>query len=230
MILIKFFLGIFFLIIIVGVLGLGYLGLIPGLSGLFGSDKPRNLGVHFSAKDFNSAQTKLNQKFVQATSNPGAQFKSSLGNKVDTVLSQEEYTAHVEKIHPVSDMQVKFDGSTFEMSGRIDKSRIPQFARTWGITNASDAEILNVVNKYYPGDPIFYLKGTGGAKNNDLQINVTKAELGRLPVPQDQAAKAVELYTETLFNSVPGFYVEESSIDNGKLHFKGSTVNEVPMY
>lgn len=216
--------------IIVVVLVLGYLGFVPGVSALFGSNKPRNLGVKYTAKDLETAQTKLGQKVVEPQGNPYEHFKNAPGHEVDTTLTQEEYSAHIEQIHPVSDFQIKLDGESFEMSGRIDKSRIPAFVRTWGITEASDGEILDAINKFYPGDPVFYLAGTGGAKKDDLQVNITKAELGRLPIPADQAREVVEAYTELLFNQVPGFSVEESTVENGKLHFKGSAVTELPKY
>ncbi|OGK24766.1 hypothetical protein A3A46_03675 [Candidatus Roizmanbacteria bacterium RIFCSPLOWO2_01_FULL_37_13] len=222
---------IFFLILILfSVLVLGYLGFVPGVSALFGSNKPRDLGVRFTPEDLNKAQSKLGQAVVEPKSNPNQQFNSAQGNPVDATLTQEEYSAHVQQIHPVSDLQIKLSGSSFEISGRIDKSRIPQFVRTWGIANASDTEILNVVNKYLPVDPIFYISGTGGASNNKLTVDLTKAELGRMPVPTDQAEQILKLYTETLFNAVSGFSVEDSNIQGGQLRFKGSAVKELPKY
>ncbi|MBI4226449.1 hypothetical protein HY612_05045 [Candidatus Roizmanbacteria bacterium] len=225
------FVGVVFLIfIILVVLILGYLGLVPGVSAIIGSNKPRDLGVRHSQADLNKAQSKLGQVIVETKGDPNKQFRSAQGNPVDIMLTQEEYSAHAQQIHPVSDLQIKLQGSSFEISGRIDKSRIPQFVRTWGITNASDTEILNVVNKYLPVSPTFYIAGTGGAKNNDLNINLSKAELGRLPVPVEKAKEVIELYTETLFKAVPGFSVEDSSIQNGQLLFKGSAVKELPKY
>ncbi len=218
------------LLILITVLALGYLGFIPGLSSLLGSDRPRDLGVHHTEKDLQSAQVKLKQTFTDPTGDPFQQYKSAPGHKVDTTLTQEEYAAHIERIHPVSDVQVKLSGNSFEISGRVDKARIPQFVRTWGLTGTSDKEVLDTINKYYPGDPIFYIAGTGGAKNNTLDMNLTKAELGRLPVSTDQAKEALKIYTETLFKQVPGFSVEDSTIENGQLKFKGSAVSAVPKY
>ena len=40
----KFVVGLIVVIIVV-VLGLGYLGFVPGVSKILGSDKPRNLGI-----------------------------------------------------------------------------------------------------------------------------------------------------------------------------------------
>lgn len=230
----KFFLkiiGIFFLILILLiVLLLGYLGFIPGLSAVMGSNRPRDLGVRYTSADLASAQAKLGQRIVAPEADPFKQYSSMPGNPVNTTLTQEEYSAHVERIHPVKDIQIKLDGERFQMSGRVDKARIPQFVRTWGLTDASDKQILDAINEYLPSNPIFYIAGTGGAQNNQLNINLTKAEFGRLPIPTDQAQQLVEAYTETLFKQVPGFSVTDSSIENGRLVFTGSAVKEIPQY
>lgn len=218
------------ILVVVGVLALGYVGLMPGVSAIFGANQPRDLGVEPTAADLVSAQEKLGQVITDPQVDPAAQLKTATGNPVDTILTQEEYTAHAEQIHPVSDLQIKLEGSSFEISGRLDKARIPQFARTWGLTDASDREILDVVDKYAPVDPIFYIAGTGGAENNQLEIDLTRAELGRLSVSTEQAREALESYTEALFQQVPGFSVDNSYIENGQLIFQGTVVEEVPRY
>ena len=56
---------IILLIIVVGaVLLLGYLGFIPGLSTIFGSDKPRDLGVKYTYADYVSAAQKNKVKIA----------------------------------------------------------------------------------------------------------------------------------------------------------------------
>jgi hypothetical protein len=103
-------------LIVVGLLVLGYFGFVPGLSGLMGSDKPRDLGVTYTAADLTSAQLKLGQELVEPQADPFVQFKRASGHAVETTLTQEEYSAHVAKIHPVSDVQIKLDGNNFEIS------------------------------------------------------------------------------------------------------------------
>ena len=41
------------------VLVLGYLGFMPGVSALFGSSTPKDLGVTYTAQDFASAHAKM---------------------------------------------------------------------------------------------------------------------------------------------------------------------------
>lgn len=227
--LLKLF-GLFFIVfLLLGFFILGYTGLIPGLSKFFGSDQPRNLGIKYTPQDLDSAQNKLKQTVTEAASST-ENFNTLTGIPVETVLTSEEYSAHVELLHPLSAVQIKLSGSNFEMSGRIDKARIPQYVRTWGLTNASDTEILNIADKYLPGNPVFYLSGSGSVKNDDMTINLTKAELGRLPVPTDQAEKVIELISETLFQQLAGFSAESTTIENGQLHFKGTSLPRVPKY
>ena len=228
--LIKIIFLLIFVLLLLLVLGLGYMGVIPGLSSLLGSDKPRNLGIKYSKLDLDNAQHKLKQATVQVSSDSSEDFNLPNGVPVETTLTSEEYSAHVEILHPLSDVQIKFEGSNFEASGRIDKKRIPQYVRTWGLTNASDAEIINVVDKYLPGNPVFYLAGTGSVTNDDMTVNFTKAELGRIPVPTDQAGQVFELISETLFQQIKAFTAENVTIENGQLHFKGVSLEKIPVY
>ena len=45
-------------LVIVVVLVLGYLGFVPGVSNIFGSNKPRDLGVTYTAADYASAHAR----------------------------------------------------------------------------------------------------------------------------------------------------------------------------
>lgn len=58
----KFVGFLILILIIVVILLLGYLGFVPGVSAIFGSNKPRDLGITHTQADLDSAQTKLGQK------------------------------------------------------------------------------------------------------------------------------------------------------------------------
>lgn len=229
--LLKIILILILLVIVVVVLVIGYLGFVPGLSTVMGTDKPRNLGVTYTAADLASAQGKLEQKIIEPQDDPYVQMKAAQRKPVKTSLSNAEYSAHIEAVHPVKDFQIKMDGSNFEMSGKFDKVRIPQFLKTWGLTqDASEAEILDIVNQYLPGDPVFYVKGSGGTADDKTEITLTKAELGRLPVSAQMAEQFLEAYTDILIERAPAFSVKSAKIENGQLQFDGTTTSEIPKY
>jgi len=58
----KLLLKIILVIVAIVVLVGGYLGFIPGVSGLFGSDQPRDLGAAYTEADLASGQAKLKQQ------------------------------------------------------------------------------------------------------------------------------------------------------------------------
>lgn len=220
------------LVIIILVVGLvGYAGFVPGVSDIIGTNKPRDLKIEITEADGDSAQAKLGQSFADPSDDPHQQLVDAGGTPVNTRLTQEEFSAHIEKLHPVSDVQIKFDGDTFEISGRIDKDRIPAFARTIGVDDGkSNQEILNIVEQYIPVSPVFYAKGTGVLENNVADVSFEKAELGRVPVPSNEASSALEEYISVVLNYVPGFSADYIAVEDGELIFQGSAARVVPRY
>lgn len=65
----KVFLIIIAVIILAIVLFLGYSGFIPGVSALFGSNKPRDLGVNYTETDRASAREKSQIEYVSLPAN-----------------------------------------------------------------------------------------------------------------------------------------------------------------
>lgn len=229
---IKIFFGLILLLIAGVVFIAGYLGFVPGLSNLMGTNKPRDLGVSYSSADLVKAQEKLQQKIIEISGSSTIDLtRAENKTPVTTILTNEEYNAHIEAIHPVKDFQIKMSGDTFELSGKIDKARMPQFLRAWGLTSdVSEGEIIQAINQYLPGEPVFYLSGSGSTTNDDAKISISKAELGRLPIPNETAAQVLEAYTELLIAQAPAFSVKSATIENGELRFDGTTTPEIPKY
>ena len=220
---------IIFALIVTGLLA--YLGFIPVLSGFLGTDQPRDLGVVHTQQDVVTATQKLGQEFVSTPeSSLATTLKTAQGNPVNTALTQQEVSAHITKLHPVSNVQIKFEGSNFEMSGKIDKQRIPNFVRALGITGVSDAEILSIVDEYIPVNPVFYIAGTGNVSNGQVAVDLSKAELGRLPIPSGQAGMLLQEYVELVDQQVPGFSPTNVTLSNGMLNYTGLATQQVPVY
>ena len=217
-------------LIILVVLAAGYAGFVPGLSNVFGTNQPRDLETEVTEDHITSAQQKLNQSIVDPGDDPHQQLINAGGVPVNTTLTQEEFAAHLTQLHPVSDVQVKIDGDTFEISGRIDRDRIPAFARTLGVDDGkSTSEILDIVDTYLPVSPVFYAKGTGSIEDNVPGVSFERTELGRVPVPNGQAADALEQYLDLVLGNSP-FSADYIAIEDGELVFKGSASRLVPRY
>ena len=65
----RFVVGLIVVIIVV-VLGLGYLGFVPGVSKILGSDKPRNLGITYTDADLKSITSKNHVQRIVLESAP----------------------------------------------------------------------------------------------------------------------------------------------------------------
>ena len=54
----KFLLFLLLIIILIPVFALGFMGFVPGLSAILGTDKPRDLGIKYSQEDLKSIRSK----------------------------------------------------------------------------------------------------------------------------------------------------------------------------
>ena len=228
----KLLLKIILVIAVIVVLVGGYLGFIPGVSGLFGSDQPRDLGATYTEADLASGQAKLNQQLVDLNGRAAREvLTAALPVASDARLTGKEFAAHLEAVHPISNVQLIFNSdNTFEASGRIDKERISAYAQLLGLTGDTEAQVMDAVNKYLPGSPVFYIKGTGKIINNEPTLSWTQAEVGRLPVPTDRAAEALVAYAKLAEERVPGLKIDNFSIQDGQLVFKGTLPREFPKW
>ena len=98
----KSFFIVFIIATLAGVLFLGYIGMIPGLASILGSDKPRDLGIQYTQADLDSAQSKLKQTTIEIGTASLENFNTSDSVSVETTINSKEYSAHVELLHPVS--------------------------------------------------------------------------------------------------------------------------------
>ena len=85
------------------------------------------------------------------------------------------------KYFPYKNVQLKFnaDGSG-EISGTLIKNRIPLYAATFDAPKVA----VDLVMKFLPENPVFYLKGQASLKDNRVALfQPQRLEIGRLPVP-----------------------------------------------
>lgn len=177
-----------------------YFGLIP-------LGKPRDLGVRYTEKDYNSGIAKLGMdRFETGYGQPveGTEMRYSGSKAIDVELTQEEVSALLSLRHspryPVSDLQVLLkDGNGAEASG-----------------------IVTYAGVKYP----VYVNATAqltGPKSVSAQassIDVSGVQLPAKYWPQAQSA-AVGLINERLAR-MDGLNIESASVEAGKLHIKGT--------
>jgi len=226
------------------VLYLGYLGFIPGLSSLFGSDKPRDLGVTWTAQDYATAHaaTKVEVKTTEITATesaaqtPGETLKLSGSHPAQVTMSSSELTSVINtnsgnwKYFPVSNVQVKIntDGSA-QMSGLLNLDRFAGYAAATGV---SYSDVKVVMDKFglLPQAVPFYISATPSVTNNIASMNIGKAELGRASVPQNlisENAGAINGFFTQQLNAFPGFSAKSANFNGGKLNFDGTLTDVI---
>ncbi len=175
-------------VLIVLVLGLlAYLGYVPGLSSVFGADKPRDLGIKYTQADFDSAFAK--SQVVYEALPAGTPDELSLQRRgsrpVNISFTAAEATSLMNdrpfKYWPYKQVQLKFnaDGSA-EISGVLVKERVSGYCAAIGIPKA----VAEAVVKFLPNNPVFYVKGKGELVDNMVTGFEPQAlEVGRMPLP-----------------------------------------------
>jgi len=209
----------------------GYLGFMPGVSSLFGSDKPKDLGVTYTAEDYDSYVAKAKVKFEDLASGlpPRESLKFSGQQDTNASFLDKEVTAMVGsdkwKYYPVSNTQIKIssDGMV-EVSGTLRLDRLPNYALAEGIIS-SDYEAAMDYLKYIKTNPAFYVKGTGYVTDNKVSLNLSQASIGRLNLPQSELIKqraSIERFVEGRIKFVPNFNIKSLTFQDGKMNFDGS--------
>jgi len=217
----KIFFLTFLLLIISPILVLGYFGFIPGLSDIFGSNKPRDLKVRYTTADFKEARGKTKIEYGElAKSTPVTEsiiregtrdIKMELTSSQASSLMNDRPWAY----WPYKNVQVKFnaDGSA-EVSGTIIKNKLPGYASSIGIPG----EAVAFAMKFLPVDPVFYLKMRASLKDNKVDIfDPQKFEIGRIPLPVSAFLSFTKpLVREVYAIDIGGMTGELSKLDNKK--------------
>lgn len=185
--LLKLFFGFIILVIILIVGVLGYLGFVPGLSSLFGSDKPRNLGIIYTEADRASGRGKSQIEYGELPSDtaPEVSLVRTGSRAVKTEFTSQEITALMNnrpwKYWPYSNVQVKFNGDgSAEISGIFLKDKLEGYGAYIG----APKEAIAFAAKYLPANPVFYVKMKAALADNKVSVfEPTAFELGRMPMP-----------------------------------------------
>ncbi|BAQ34881.1 hypothetical protein ABFB50_00295 [Dehalococcoides sp. THU3] len=216
------------LILAAAVLIMGYLGIMPGVSSLMGSDKPRDLGVTATSQDYQTMVSKSGVTIGTLPSDtpPADSIIFSGSRIVNTSYTAEELTAFVNQTNyrytPVKNFQVRINNDgTVECSGIFDIKVIQDFITAMD-GNAEVSEYWNKYSRYFISNPAFYVKCTPSMTNNHLSLQLEKFELGRFSIPQaalDELSSKLITLTDGLISHIPGLSVNSITMVNGKAVF-----------
>lgn len=126
--------------ILIILLVLGYFGFVPIVSDILGTNKPKNLGVTFTEKDFESARMKTGVKYEVLTGDlkPEESLKYSGKRSVKMELTSSELTALTYerkwRYYPLKKWTVKInEDGTVETSGQILTNKLMDCLGAFGI-------------------------------------------------------------------------------------------------
>ncbi len=230
-------------IVVLVILVAGYFGFVPGLSNLFGSNKPANLGTAYTSADYKSAEAKTGTKFLNNTDtiNYDKSQKTFGPAKAVTVdFTAAEITAALnDKPHPedfpVKDWQVRYNADgTAEISAVVLMDKLTGYAQSHGVTDDTIQTVLDTVKKFgiIEKQMPIYLKGTFSVVNGVLNFNAISVKIGRLSISADTVnSNKMNIldFRDEHKNDIPGFSCKNCSIVNGKLHFEGTFPSTVAL-
>lgn len=233
----KKLLVIILLPLILIILVLGYLGLVPGLAAVFGSNRPRDLGIKYSDKDQKTAVEKLQVKYGQLS--PSATSKDLVlkgSHPVDKSFTSQELTAMADTrqkqfaLFPFKNVQIKINADgTVEGSAKLEFNTALNYLQTLGV---SLEQINTAIDKFkiLKGELPVYLKVSGTVVNNTSNIVVKTAEIARIPIPQSLVSQygpsLNNLVEDILYQRKPYYDIKSLKVENGKVHFVGSSPDE----
>ena len=218
-------------IIIVAVLVIGYLGFLPGVSNVFGSNQPKDLGVSYSEADYQSAHARNGTKHTVLPSGsiPENSIQFSGQHPVNTTYTQSEFNALINyrqwQYYPLKQCQLKINSDgTLEFSGLVIVSRIKGYMQALGVSENSLKTITNYL-KYIPVNAAFYAKGkfeiiNGRILNTDL-ITFKVGNLNLTNQVKNNLSSIISgVYSQ--MDAYPGFSIKTLTFHNGQVQFEGT--------
>ena len=226
-------------VVLVLVLVAGYFGFVPGVSKIFGSDKPIDLGVTYTAADSASGMAKGGVQHVALPADVQPEDSLSFTGTMPKSFNftQAEVNALINGnswvYFPLADIQVRFNSdNSAEISGIVKLDVLKDYALSRGLSEADFNTAMAQVSKYavIQKNMPFYVKGTGSVVNGVITFECLDFKLGRFPVPTDEInsreADLINLLRKDAL-SIPGFRCDNFYISNGQMHFDGALPKSV---
>jgi len=232
----RFVVGLIVIVIVV-VLGLGYLGFVPGVSKMLGSDKPRNLGITYTAADLKSITSKnhVQRTVLESAPDIKSSFVLQGSQAMTNVFTDKEITARLGQesdwlFNPFTNVQIKIgENGVVEASGVVRVDRLKGYAEATGVSSTDIEAISKGMDKYKVPRISFpaYIKGNLSIENDRLNIDLSELYIGKIPVAKElysQAKSAFEdfVYKRLTSGGYGSLYIKYLSFSNGKMKFSGN--------
>jgi hypothetical protein len=224
---IKILFSIILIIVVILALVGGYLGLVPGVSALFGSNKSKDLGVMASQQAFDSGNKKIMLQRVEIDATPGMPDLLYQGSHVvNAALSSEEITSLMQKgfykYNPIADsfqMKINSDGSV-EISGILDLRKLKHYVADAGLGNIDQyAQKYGLLVSQLP----FYASGTASVSNNSASLNFTTIQIGRISIPvSSQIDQGADALIDQRIQKISGMSIKSLTFSQGQMNLSGN--------
>jgi hypothetical protein len=220
-------------LILVGVVA--YMGFMPGVSDLFGFNKPKDLGVTYTAADLASFNAKrapfVLESYPRTSDDDPVKFSGLQQIKAAFTSAELTAAANAKKaFYPLTDVQVKITQDIMEISGKIQTGRVGNYASWLGIPKDKIKAVTDIVTKF-PANPPAYIKGKFEMINNRVtKFNVIDATIGKLNVTNqivDNANGIRSAIEDAISYQKDKMQVQSLKIENGLLNFVGALSNRI---
>lgn len=190
---------------------IGYTGLfqIPGLTTIFGSDKPIDLGVEISDAAIDSGMAKTPWKTIDDIPEPPSTSPLDVNRvytgsvEVTNDITSEEFSSFVnqrfEKVDALDNVQIKFYEGGAEASFQLNE------------------EMLDF--------PIYIKSDISKGEGDTLVFNLKKIKVGRMPIPSsylDDIEEAATDFVNDRMAKIVGFSIENIEFKDNFVDFKGT--------
>lgn len=230
---VKFLLGFIALLIIGSISVAGYFGFVPILSQLMGADKPKDLGVVYSKKEYESFNNKVGNKIIETTENmePAKSIEYSGKRDVNDNFSQEEISSRLNygrwKYMPIGNVQTRINSDgTVEFSANVLMDRLPGFVAYEGMGKYTMADVTAGLDfiKMIKVNPPVYMKFNASITDNILQGSIQSLQVGKFNVPLEKLGinEVAHSVFKSIISKVPSFYAKSVTFSNGSMHYQGT--------
>lgn len=228
----KLFFFLVFLVVLLFVGALGYLGFVPGLSTLMGADRPKDLGVRYTEENRRQGNEKSKLQYEALPADTPVAQSIRYTGKVDVTaaFTNEELSALASKrnwkYYPFTQVQIKSYGDgTAEVSAVLLKGRVGGWLAKMNVPQVA-VDYISKALVLLPDRIPVYAAGKAALSENRISVfDLRSFEVGRFPAPASTVNKYkshIVSFLNYRLTQYGGFYAKDAHFEKGSLSFDGS--------